>query len=164
MNMKPRMLEALNKQINAELYSSYLYLSMAAYCQTLGLRGFAHWLRSQESEERGHAMKFFGYIQDRGGTVSLRAIAQPEAAWKSPLKVFEAVCEHEAKVTAMIHELVDVAATLHDHATGVMLQWFVSEQVEEEATAAEILQKLEQIGDSTAGLMVLDQQLMQRGK
>lgn len=155
--------EAFNKQLNAELYSSYLYLSMAACFESKNLSGFATWLKMQAEEERTHGMMFFEHINQRGGRVELAAIDQPPADWDTALKAFEDVLAHEKKVTAMINDLMDMAKSNNDHASQTFLNWFVSEQVEEEANADDILQKLAMIGDSANGLMMLDQALAKRG-
>ena len=157
-----KMQDALNGQINAELYSSYLYLSMAAYFESINLRGFAGWMRVQAQEETAHAMKFYAFVVERGGRVALKAIAAPPGEWSSPLAAFQAAHEHEQKVTAMIHKLVDLAEGQKDHATRSFLQWFVDEQVEEEANADEIVQKLTMIKDAPQGLLMLDSVLGQR--
>lgn len=160
--LKPVMEEALNKQLNAELYSAYLYWSMAAYFHDLSLDGFAHWMRLQAREEVEHAEKFYDYIVERGGRVLLAAINNPETEWNSPQAVFEMTLAHEQKVTGMINELVELAMAEKDHATCNFLQWFVEEQVEEEATADGILQQLKLIGDNKVGLLLLDRELGQR--
>ena len=160
--LSERMMKALNKQLNAELYSAYLYLSMAAYFESKNLKGFANWMRVQAQEELMHAMKFFDYINERGGRVYLEAIEKPPTEWKSPLDVFEATCEHEVKVTSMINDLVNMAMEEKDHATYNMLQWFVAEQVEEEASADEIRQQLRMIKEDGRGIMMLDKELKQR--
>lgn len=154
--------DAFNAQINAEMYSSYMYLSMAAHCTNENLDGMAAWLRAQSTEEWEHAMKFFHYLHERGGTVKLVAIETPPADWASALALFEAVYGHEQKVTRMIYDLVALAAKENDPAASVFLQWFVSEQVEEEASAEAIVAKLEMIGDSTNGLFMIDHQLGKR--
>jgi len=154
--------EAMNKQLNAELYSSYLYLSMAGYFEDSNLRGMANWMKVQAKEEAGHAMKFFSYIVERGGKVALTAIAAPTAKWDSPQAVFEDEYKHECHVSSLINKLVELAAAEKDHASGVFLQWFVKEQVEEEANANEILHQLKMIGDSKQGLFMLDRHLGQR--
>lgn len=156
-----KMQEALNKQVNAELYSSYLYLSMSAWFELVNLKGMAHWMRLQADEENMHAMKIFDYIIERGGRVVLRAIDEPPAEWDSPLAAFQAADEHEHKVTGMINDLVNLALELKDHATNNMLQWFVAEQVEEEASTDEVVQQLKMIGDSQ-GLLMLDKALGER--
>jgi len=156
------MLDELNKQVNAELYSSYLYLSMAAYFESINLKGFANWMKIQAQEEVTHAMKFFDYINERGGRVTLDTIKKPPAEWKSPLDVFENTYKHEVNVTKMINSLVDLAIKEKDHATYNMLQWFVAEQVEEEASADAIRQQLKFIGKDGRGLLMLDRELSRR--
>ncbi|HUT36864.1 MAG TPA: ferritin [Planctomycetota bacterium] len=160
--LSKKMEDALNKQVNAELFSSYLYLAMAADFEAKNLPGFAHWLKVQAKEENGHAMKFYGYINDRRGRVTLTAIAAPPAEWATPLAAFEAVLAHEEKVTGLIKGLVELAAKERDNATSVLLQWFVTEQVEEEKNADAIVQQLKRIGDSAHGLILLDRALAQR--
>ena len=157
-----KMQDALNGQINAELYSSYLYLSMAAYFESVNLRGFAGWMRVQAQEETAHGMKFFDFVVERGGRVTLKAIDAPPDKWNSPVAAFQAAYEHEQKVTAMIAKLVDLAESEKDHATRSFLQWFVDEQVEEEANADEVVQKLKMIKDAPQGLLMLDGVLGQR--
>jgi ferritin len=154
--------KAINEQINAELYSAYLYLAMDAYFAAEGLAGFAHWMRMQVQEEMFHAMKMYDFLNERGGRVALAAIARPPADWKSPLDVFEEVAGHEAKVTGLINSLVNLALAEKDHATNIFLQWFVTEQVEEEASAGAVLQKLKLIGTDASGLFVLDREMGQR--
>ena len=154
--------KSLNTQVNAELYSAYLYLSMASYFEALNLKGFANWMTVQAQEEVSHAMKFYHYLNERGARVTMMAIDAPPTEWNSPLNVFERTYEHEQKVTSMINDLVDQAAALKDHATSQMLQWFVAEQVEEESSADEIVQKLKLIEHSKGGLFMLDNELGQR--
>jgi ferritin len=156
------MQEALNSQINAEYYSSYLYLSMAAHCEAASLKGFGNWMRVQAQEEMFHAMKFFDFVLDRGGRVELGPIDGPPTKWESAVDVFEATLAHEQHVTALINKLVDLAIAESDHATHTLLQWFVTEQVEEEASADEILQQLKLVGDAAHGLFMLDRELGQR--
>ncbi len=160
--IKENIQDAINKQINAELYSAYLYLSMGAYFASINLKGFANWMYVQAQEEQEHAMKFFNYLQERGGRVKLETIQAPPLNWESPYNVFEDVYQHEKRVTAMINTLVDLAQSEKDHATNNFLQWFVSEQVEEESNADEILQRLKLVKDTKAGLFMLDQKLGQR--
>jgi len=160
--LSERMMKALNKQLNAELYSAYLYLSMAAYFESKNLKGFANWMRVQAQEELMHAMKFFDYINERRGRVYLEAIEKPPIEWKSPLDIFEGTYEHEVKVTSMINDLVNMSMEEKDHATYNMLQWFVAEQVEEEASADEIRQQLRMIKEDGRGIMMLDRELKQR--
>ncbi len=160
--IKAKIQDALNKQLNAELYSSYLYLSMAAYFESVSLKGFANWMRVQAREELVHAMKFYAYINERSGRVNLASISAPSAQWDSPLAAFEQVYEHEQKVTGLINDLVTLAVSEADHATNNFLQWFVAEQVEEESSADEIVQKLRLLGEDRSGLFMLDQELGQR--
>jgi ferritin len=160
--LKPKMQDAMNNQINAEMYSSYLYLSMAAYFESVNLRGMANWMRVQSQEETEHAMKFFEHIIERGGKVVLTAIKAPPTQWASPLAVFEESYKHECLISGLINDLADLAAAEKDHASAVFLQWFVNEQVEEEAAAGEIVQKLRMIGESKNGLFMMDHRLGQR--
>ncbi len=153
---------ALNRQVNRELYSAYLYLSMSAYFETASMKGFAKWLRLQAKEEQAHAMKIYDYVIARGGVVSLEAIEAPKVKWASAGKVFEEVYAHEQKVTGMINNLVDIAMKEKDHATFEMLQWFVKEQVEEEENANEILNQIRILGDVVGHLFWLDHQLGKR--
>jgi ferritin len=157
-----KMLDALNEQINAELYSAYLYQAMAADFEARNLRGFAHWMELQAKEEQGHAKKMYGFLVDRGGRVVLKAIAAPPAEWKSALAVFEEVYAHEQKVTGLIYKLVELARSENDHAAEVFLAWFVTEQVEEEAHASEISEKLKLVKDQAQGLLMMDSLLGQR--
>ena len=154
--------DAMNQQINAELYSAYLYLSMAANFEAENLRGMAHWMQIQAREETGHALKFFKHIAERGGRVTLASIAAPPTKWDSPQALFEVVYAHECHVTSLINKLVELAGAEKDHASAVFLQWFVNEQVEEEANASEILHQLKMVGDSKQGLFMLDHHLGQR--
>ncbi|MCL2340380.1 MAG: ferritin [Proteobacteria bacterium] len=160
--LKKKILKALNDHINAEMYSSYFYLAMEAYFQSISLKGCAAWMRVQVQEELMHAMRFYDFVNERGGKVTLDAIAKPETAWTSPLAVFEAVLKHEGHVTGLINDLVDLAINEKDHATNNFLQWFVSEQVEEEASAAEIVEKLKLIKNDTSGLFMMDAELGKR--
>ena len=160
--IQEKMLKGLNKQINAELYSAYLYLAMSAHFETVNFRGFAHWLKIQAQEELGHAMRFYGYIVEIGEKVVLEKIETPPVKWASLLAAFTDTYKHEVKITGMINELVDMSASVKDHATNNMLQWFVSEQVEEESQTNEIVQKLKFIGDAKGGLLMLDHQLAKR--
>jgi ferritin len=160
--IKSKVEDALNKQLNAELYSAYLYLSMNAYFESTSLKGFANWMRIQAQEELFHAMKFYDYINERGGRVNLTSISAPSAQWDSPLAAFEQVSQHEQKVTGLINNLVTLAISEADHATNNFLQWFVAEQVEEESSADEIVQKLKLLGEDRSGLFMVDQELGQR--
>jgi ferritin len=155
--------DAMNEQIKNELYSAYLYLSMSAYCEAANLSGFAHWMRLQAQEEEIHAMKFFDFIHERGGRVVLQAIDQPPAEFQSPLDVFKETLEHEQKVTALINNLYTLAVQEKDYASQAFLQWFVTEQVEEEASASQVLETLKMIGDQSHALLMLDRELGGRG-
>lgn len=160
--LKKKLQKALNDQINAEMYSSYLYLSMESYFQSISLGGFAKWMRGQVQEELMHGMKFYDFVVERGGRVTLDTIAKPEAQWKSPLDAFEAILKHEQHVTDLVNELVNLAISEKDHATNIFLQWFVSEQVEEEATVGGIVDRLHLIKDNPSGLFMLDTELSKR--
>jgi len=157
-----KMEEALNGQVNAEMYSAYLYLSMESYFKSLNLNGFASWMRVQTQEEMIHAMKIYDFINGRGGRVILKAIEGPPIEWDSPLAVFEAVYVHEQKVTGLINELVNLAIKEKDHATNTFLQWFVNEQVEEESSADEVVQQLKMMENAPGGMFMLDRELGQR--
>ena len=154
--------DALNGQINAELYSSYLYLSMAAWFSARSLPGFANWMRCQVQEELFHATKMFDYVNERGGTVVLEAIAKPDDTWDSPLTVLKQVARHEAHVTKLINDLVNCALDERDHASNIFLQWYVTEQVEEEASVGEALNKLKMIGKDSAGMFAMDLEMGKR--
>jgi len=151
--------DALNKQINEELYSAYLYMSMASHFDAVNLPGFANWMKTQAEEEMAHAYRFYHYINGRGGRAKLDAISAPPIEWASPLRAFEDAVEHERHITACINGLVDLALAEKDHATNLMLQWFVNEQVEEEANAVEIVEKIKLVGDSGQALYLLDKEL-----
>jgi ferritin len=157
-----KMEEALNGQVNAELYSAYLYLSMESHFKALNLNGFANWMRVQTQEEVAHATKLYDFINERGGRVILKAIEGPPTEWDSPLAVFEAVYAHEQKVTGLINDLVDLAIEEKDHATNTFLQWFVNEQVEEESSADEMVQQLKMMDNAPGGMFMLDRELGQR--
>ena len=160
--LKKKILKSLNDQINAEMFSSYLYLSMEAYFQSISLKGFAAWMRVQAQEEMMHGMKFYDFVNERGGKVTLEAIAKPETTWATPLAAFEAVLKHEEHVTSLINNLVDLAISEKDHASNNFLQWFVAEQVEEEASASEVVEKLKLIKDNPSGLFMVDAELGKR--
>jgi ferritin len=160
--LSEKMQAAMNKQINAELHSAYIYLSMTAYFQAQNLPGFANWMRVQAEEEVGHAMRFFNFIHERLGRVLLEPIEAVPTEWASPLAVFEAAFHHEQKISGMIHELVNLAIDERDHPANSFLQWFVDEQVEEEASADAIVQQLKLIGGSGQALFLLDRELGQR--
>jgi ferritin len=157
-----KMEDALNEQVNAELYSAYLYLSMESYFKAQNLNGFANWMRVQTQEEVAHATKIYDFINERGGRVTLKAIEGPQTEWDSTLAVFKAAYEHEQKVTSLINDLVDLAIKEKDHATNSFLQWFVNEQVEEEASADEIVQQLKMMENAPGGMFMLDRELGQR--
>ncbi|MEA3496981.1 MAG: ferritin [Bacteroidota bacterium] len=152
----------LNKQINAEYWSAYFYLSMAAYFEKENLPGFGNWMKVQYQEEISHVMKFFDYVNDRGGRVLLKQIDAVKTEWKDVINVIEETLEHEQKVTALINNLVDISLEEKDHATYNILQWFVAEQVEEEANVDKILQQLKMMEGSKHGLVMLDKELQQR--
>ena len=154
--------DAFNDQLNAETYSAYLYWSMSAYFESANLRGFANWMRVQAREEMVHAAKFFSFICERGGRVALKEVKAPETRWDSPLAAFQAAHKHEQFITGRINKLVDMAAAEKDHAAGIFLQWFVSEQVEEEAAADGIVRKLKMISEAPGGLFMMDRELGER--
>lgn len=160
--LTPKMEAALNEQIIAELYSSYFYLAMNSYFESVSLSGFSHWMRQQAQEEMMHAMKIYDYLHERGGKAKLTAIDEPPAEWQSALEVFKDVLAHEQKVTSLINDLVNLAIDERDHATNAFLQWFVTEQVEEEASVGAVVDRLEMIGEDTAGLFALDLELAKR--
>ncbi len=153
---------SLNEQLNSDLYSAYTYLAMSAYFETLSLSGFASWMKVQSKEEIEHSMKYYKYIFDRQGTVSLSAIKTPKQSWESPLEVFEDAYSHEMQVTKDINKIVDLSIKQSDHATNHFLQWFVGEQIEDESTTSELVTRLKRIGDNPAGLVMLDRELATR--
>ena len=157
-----RMLKALNDHLNIEFQSAYYYLAMSASFLREDFNGFAQWMRAQHSEEMVHAMKFYDFIDDRDGAIELQALQGEQSEWDSPLHVFESALEHERMVTSKIYDLVDLSLEVRDHATNTFLQWFVTEQVEEEATASDIIQQLKLIGNDGNGLFMLDRELGQR--
>lgn len=154
--------EAINAQINAELWSAYLYLSMSAYLHRKGFTGMANWFMVQFKEEQDHAMIFYNYLQSRGGDVRLAAIDKVETEWANPLIVFENTLAHEKKVTGLINNLMDIAVQEKDYAAQSRLQWFIDEQVEEEENASDIIQKLKLLNGNTYGMYVLDRELAAR--
>lgn len=154
--------QAFNDQVKWELYSSYLYLSMSSYCNELGLPGFANWMRMQAQEELFHAMKIYDYIMERGGRAIMQAIDAPPSEWNGSLDVFEKVYEHEQHVTSLINNLANLAQDERDHASTIFLQWFVSEQVEEEATVSDLVHKLRLINGEGQGLLMMDKELSAR--
>ena len=162
MEIKDKITKAINKQINAEFYSSYLYLAMAAYFEAKNWLGFANWVKIQSKEENTHAMKFYEFVLERGGEVVLEDIKAADTDWKTPLEVFEAVYAHELKVTALIDGLLKLSRQEADTATESMLKWFIDEQVEEETHAKQVVDKLKLIKDSANGLFMLDHELGER--
>ena len=155
--------DAMNEQIKNEFYSAYQYLSMAAYCESENLPGFAHWMRIQAREEVEHAMKFYDFVLDRGGRVLLQAIDQPVIEFGSPVEVFEQALENEQRVTATISNLYGLAARENDYASQTFLQWFVTEQVEEEKNAGDVVETLKMVGGKSEALFLLDRELGSRG-
>lgn len=160
--LNEKMQAALNDQVNAEMFSSYIYLSMAAYFEEKNLPGMATWMRMQSDEEMIHAMKFYDYIIERQGRVKLGAMEAPQAEWASPLAAFENAFEHEQYISGRINKLVDLALELSDHATNSFLKWFVDEQVEEEANVDGVVQDLRRVEGFPAGLFMLDRELAGR--
>lgn len=160
--LKDKMEKALNDQVQWELYSAYIYLSMSAWFQDRGLPGFANWMRIQFQEETTHAMKLYDFILERGGRVKLQAVDAPPHDWKSPLAAFEHALEHEEGVTERINKLMSLAMEAKDHATAIFLQWFVTEQIEEEASVQDIIQKLKLAEGAAGGMFMLDKDLAAR--
>lgn len=160
--LNEKMEKALNEQINAEMWSSYLYLSMSAYFEDKGLSGFANWMRVQTEEENMHAMKFFDYINERSGRVILKPIGEVQTEWKSTLDAFEDTLKHEQHVTSLINNLMDIAIEEKDHATQSFLKWFIDEQVEEEANVNEILDQLRLVEGTGNGIFMLDREMKSR--
>ncbi|MCC6123797.1 MAG: ferritin [Pirellulales bacterium] len=154
--------DAFNQQINAEMFSEYLYLSMAAHFESESLKGMANWMKIQAGEEHMHAMKFYGFILDRGGKVVLKQIDAPKTAWKSPLDAFQDVYQHEVKITGLVNGLANLAIEEKDHAAHQFLEWFVNEQVEEEAAAQLVVDQLKLVGDNGVAIYMIDQELGQR--
>ena len=154
--------EVLNKQVNAEFWSAYLYLSMSAYCESKGFKGFANWMRVQFHEETAHALKIYDYVIDRSGEIKLQPIAAVKASWDSLLNMFEETYEHECKVTNLINDCYEVALAEKDYATTTMLQWFINEQTEEERNALEIIDILKITGEKSGGIFYLDKKLGSR--
>jgi ferritin len=160
--LSEKMEKALNGQVNAEMYSSYLYLSMAAWFSTKNLAGFVNWFKIQALEELYHAMKIYAFIEERGGRVALDTIDKPPAEWDSAVAALENVYSHEQMVTGLINDLVTLSIGEKDHATNNFLQWFVKEQVEEEASAEDVLEKLKLVGEDGQGKFMMDRELAQR--
>ncbi len=158
------MQDAINAQIRAEMYSSNLYLAMAASAESMNLKGLAHWMRLQSQEELGHASKFFDYVVERGGRAIVGAIDEPPQAWQTPRAMFEQALSHERHVSSLINGLYEMALDEKDYATQSMLQWFISEQVEEEAAASQYVEKLKMIGDSSNAIFMVDKELGKRGR
>ncbi len=153
---------ALNEQINAEFYSAYLYLAMAAYFESMSLRGFANWMRAQAQEELTHAMKIYDFVNQRDSRVTLKQIPQPPTDWESAITALRAIHEHEQNVTELINKLVNLAAAQKDHATYAFLQWFVNEQVEQQQKTSDIVGKLKLLNDAPAGLYMIDAEIHRR--
>jgi len=160
--LSENMTDALNNQLNKEVYSAYLYMSMSAYSSYSGLKGFANWFMVQYQEEMAHAMKIYDYIDSQGQQVKLMAIDQPPTEFESSLDMFEKTLKHEQFVTKSINDLVDLAISEKDHATNIFLQWFVTEQIEEEGNDNEILSRLRIVGEDGNGLLMVDKELSAR--
>lgn len=157
--LKKKLQNALNNQLKEEYYSAYLYLSMSAYADSINLPGFAHWMKLQYDEEIGHVMRFFNFILDRGGRVELQSIDKPPADFASPLDLFEKTLEHERFISGEIRKIYALAAKENDYECQVFLQWFITEQIEEEKTADEILQTLNRAGDDGHAVLMIDREL-----
>lgn len=157
--LSKKMVQAINDQIGYEFYSAYLYLAMSAHFESQNMKGFAAWTRARFTEEQTHALKFFDYVNDRGAAVELPAIAKPDRTWRSNLQVFQDVLEHERSVTARIHKLYEQALAEKDYPTQAMLQWFITEQVEEEKNATEIIEQLKLIDARGTAVLMLDHRL-----
>ena len=162
MSLDAKVEQGINDQINAELYSAYIYLAMAAYFEEQNLAGCASWMRTQVQEETAHAMKIYDFVIERGGRVVLQAVEQPPKDWKSPLGAFEGAYEHEQYITGRINELVDLAIAEKDHATNAFLQWFVNEQVEEETSVDTVVQNLKMAEKAPGAMFMIDRELGQR--
>jgi len=160
--LSKKMEAALNTQVKFEMWSAYLYLSMATYFEDMGLMGFANWMKVQQQEENFHAEKFYGYTFERGGRIKLQTLEAPENTWKNSLTVFKEVLKHEQSVTARIHDLMNLAIKERDHATASFLNWFIDEQVEEEANAQDIINKLKLVEGNASALYMLDKELATR--
>lgn len=157
-----KILNAINEQINAEMYSSYLYLSMAAHLDSISLTGFSNWMKIQAQEEMSHAMKFYHYIYERGGKVTMKNIEKPQTNFDSPLQIFEMALGHEKKITSLINDIYALAIEEKDYATQSFLKWFIDEQVEEESSASEIVDKIKLAGKEGPGLFMMDKELSGR--
>ena len=157
--LSKKMENALNEQINKEIYSAYLYMSMSAHSTSIGLPGLANWFMVQYNEEMEHAMKIYDYVNDQGGKIKLMAIDQPPSEFKGPMDMFQKTLKHEQFVTKSINDLVDLSIKEKDHATQIFLQWFVTEQIEEEGNDNDVLAKLKLAGDKGNGLFMIDKEL-----
>ena len=160
--LSPEMQDALNKQVNEELFSAYLYASMSSHFEHTNLKGFAKWMTLQSKEEEGHAQRIINYMHTRGARVVRMAIAAPQTEWPSPLAVFEDAYKHECHISACINKLATLAIKEADHATHALMEWFVTEQVEEESNADQLVQQLRMVADSPAALFLLDREVGQR--
>ena len=160
--LSKKMQDAFNEQVNAEIWSAYLYLSMSAYFEDKNLPGFANWMKTQWKEEIFHAMKMFDYVNERGGRALLKPIAEVQTEWSDAIDVFTETLNHERKVSGLINNLVSLAMSEADFASNNFLQWFVAEQVEEEATAEHLLEQLKMINGIGHGMLMLDRELAQR--
>lgn len=158
--MDPEMCTALNKQINEEIFSAYLYASMASFFEDIHLKGFAQWMEANAAEELAHAKKIVTYVQDRGARVTYTAIATPQAEWESPLAALEDAYSHECHISSCINKLATMASDKNDHATSALLDWFVTEQVEEEAVTDDMVQQLKLTEGAPGGLFLLDSRLL----
>ncbi len=157
-----RMREAMNEQIMHETFSAYLYVSMSAYFHSMGLDGMAQWMKAQAQEELGHALRFYNHINERGGRIELLAIEKPEKEWDAPLAAFEAALKHEEFISGRINDLAKIADEENDRAAGIMLQWFVTEQVEEEDSVTKVIDMLKLVGKDGPALLLADRELGQR--
>lgn len=162
MKLEKALEDALNEQLKEEFYAAYVYLSMAAYCISTNLNGFAHWLKAQAREEVEHAMRLYAYLDDRDARIRLKAIDQPAHTWKSPVDLFQNVLKHEQAVSEGINDLYAMAVKQKDYASQAFLNWFVTEQIEEEKTASQILEMLKMAGDNRSALLMLDKELGSR--
>lgn len=160
--MNKKVQTAVNGQIQIEQYSSYLYLAMSAYCESKNLKGFAHWLKVQSQEEQTHAMKLYQHVLDRGGKVELKEIAAPGTEFGTPLELFEKVLAHEIEITGKINALYEIALKEKDYPLQLLLHWFIEEQVEEEAAASEVLERLRMIGDKAGSIIYIDKEMGKR--
>ncbi len=160
--LNKKMTTAINNQIQEELYSFYLYLAMAEYAADKGLPGMQHWMRNQAMEEMSHAVRFMNYLGEKGAAVELKTLKAPPKSWKTPKAAFEEALKHEGHITDCINKLVDLAMSLKDHATVNMLNWFVSEQVEEESTAQAVIDMINLTGAAPGGMFMVDRELATR--